>query len=125
MMEDGTCYSFTSSPLPLLALATLYRTLNLANTTRGRFPSQRLTRTQALRALTIDAAYASFSEQLLGSLEPGKKADFVVLGVDVMKVEDEKLREAVLRGGSGEGEGIVKATVLDGGLVFGDLGEDC
>ncbi|RXW15059.1 hypothetical protein EST38_g10795, partial [Candolleomyces aberdarensis] len=91
----------------------------------GWFPSQRLTRTQALRALTIDAAYASFSEHLLGSLEPGKKADFVVLGVDVMKVEDEKLREAVLRGGSGEGEGIVKATVLDGGLVFGDLGEDC
>ncbi|KAJ2924770.1 hypothetical protein H1R20_g12321, partial [Candolleomyces eurysporus] len=91
----------------------------------GWFPNQRLTRTQALRALTIDAAYASFSEHLLGSLEHGKKADFVVLGVDVMKVEDEKLREAVLRGSSGEGEGIVKATVLDGGLVFGDLGEDC
>ena len=90
-----------------------------------RFPNQRLTRTQALRALTIDAAYASFSERLLGSLEPGKKADFVVLGVDIMKVEDETLRKAVLRGSSGDGEGIVKATVLDGGFVFGDLGEDC
>jgi predicted amidohydrolase YtcJ len=90
----------------------------------GWFPNQRLTRTQALRALTIDAAYASFNERFLGSLESGKKADFVVLGLDVMKVEDEKLREAVLRGTSGEGEGIVKATVLDGVLVFGDL-DDC
>lgn len=35
---------------------------------------------------TIDPAYASFTENELGSLEIGKRADFVVLSQDVMKV---------------------------------------
>lgn len=49
-----------------------------------RFPDQRLTRLEALRGMTIDPAYASFSEDYLGSLEPGKRADWVVLSRDIM-----------------------------------------
>ncbi|KAJ7287289.1 amidohydrolase family-domain-containing protein [Mycena rebaudengoi] len=40
----------------------------------GWFPAERLTRAQALRGMTIDAAYASFAENDLGSLTIGKKA---------------------------------------------------
>jgi hypothetical protein len=40
---------------------------------------QRITPNQALRAVTIDAAYQHFEEDLKGSLEPGKLADLVIL----------------------------------------------
>lgn len=46
-----------------------------------------LSRTEALRAMTIWAAKAAFGEKDYGSLEPGKWADFVVLDKDIMKVE--------------------------------------
>jgi predicted amidohydrolase YtcJ len=42
-------------------------------------PAQRITPMQALRAVTIDAAYQHFEEADKGSLEPGKLADLVVL----------------------------------------------
>src|SRR5205085_11196299 len=45
----------------------------------GWVPQQRIKVEEALRAYTIDAAYAGFSESSLGSLEPGKLADMVVL----------------------------------------------
>ncbi|MDQ7039945.1 MAG: amidohydrolase [Rhodothermus sp.] len=52
----------------------------------GWYPEQRLTREEALRAFTLDAAYAAFQEHELGSLTPGKYADFVVLSHDIMTV---------------------------------------
>ncbi len=50
----------------------------------GWLPGQRMTRTEALKSMTIWAAYASFEEKSRGSLEPGKLADFVVLDHDIM-----------------------------------------
>ena len=50
----------------------------------GWHPSERMTREEALRAFTLDAAYASFEETQKGSLSPGKLADFIVLDRDVM-----------------------------------------
>ncbi len=50
-------------------------------------PEERLTVQQALRALTIEGAYQHFLETEIGSLEVGKKADFVVLSRDPLAVE--------------------------------------
>lgn len=50
----------------------------------GWLPGQRMTRTEALKSMTIWAAYASFEEDWRGSLEAGKAADFVVLDHDIM-----------------------------------------
>lgn len=50
-----------------------------------------LTRKDALRGMTIWAAYASFEEQEKGSIEVGKVADFVFLDADLMRVEDAKI----------------------------------
>jgi hypothetical protein len=47
-------------------------------------PEERMTRTEAARAFTLDAAYAAFEEQRKGSLTPGKLADFVVIDRDIM-----------------------------------------
>jgi predicted amidohydrolase YtcJ len=42
-------------------------------------PEERITPTQALRAVTIDAAWQHFEDDVKGSLEPGKLADLVIL----------------------------------------------
>ena len=52
----------------------------------GWFPEQRMTRQEALESMTIWPAYAAFQEDELGSLTPGKRADFVVLDRDIMRV---------------------------------------
>ena len=50
-----------------------------------------LTREQALRGITVWAAKADFLEQEVGSIEAGKKADFIILDKDLMQVADSEL----------------------------------
>jgi predicted amidohydrolase YtcJ len=57
----------------------------------GWYPAERMTREEALKSITIWAAYAGFQEKVLGSLTPGKYADFVVLDQDIMRVPPELL----------------------------------
>ncbi|MFO7777195.1 MAG: amidohydrolase family protein [Nitriliruptoraceae bacterium] len=47
---------------------------------------------QALRAVTIDAAWQSFTEQDVGSIEPGKFADLTILDEDPLTAPAEQLR---------------------------------
>ncbi|MFI4969024.1 MAG: amidohydrolase family protein [Lysobacterales bacterium] len=49
----------------------------------GWYPQQKLTLTEALRAFALDAAYAEHQEQTLGTLEPGKWADFILIDRDI------------------------------------------
>lgn len=60
--------------------------------------------------MTLDAAYASFAENEIGSLSPGKKADFVILDKDIMTVSAEEILDTK-----------VVATVVDGTVVYGNL----
>lgn len=60
----------------------------------GWYAHEAMTLEQALRAFTLDAAYASNQEELLGSLEPGKWADFIVLDQDPFAVDSAKLWRA-------------------------------
>jgi predicted amidohydrolase YtcJ len=57
----------------------------------GWFPEQRMTRDEALKAMTIWPAFAAFQEHDLGSLTPGKYADFVVLDQDIMRAPVETI----------------------------------
>ncbi|MCH9656696.1 MAG: amidohydrolase [Planctomycetes bacterium] len=68
---------------------------------------QKLSREQALRCMTIDAAYISYEEKVKGTLEPGKLADLVVLDRDYLTCPENEIRE-------------IKPllTVLDGQVVF-------
>lgn len=54
----------------------------------GWTPEQLLTREEALKGMTIWAAKANFEEDTRGSLEPGKFADFVVMDVDLLTVDE-------------------------------------
>ncbi len=51
-----------------------------------------ISREQALRGMTIWAAYSCFQDKKRGSIEKGKDADFVILDDDIMKAPNEKLR---------------------------------
>ncbi len=55
----------------------------------GWFPEQRMTREEALRSMTLWPAYAAFQEKEMGSLTPGKYADFVLLDQDIMRIPAE------------------------------------
>ena len=73
----------------------------------GWMPQEKLTAYEALRAFTLDAAYAGFAESELGSLAPGKRADFVVLAQDPLAVPDAALKALT-----------VLATYVDGKAVY-------
>jgi predicted amidohydrolase YtcJ len=55
------------------------------------YPEQRMTREEALRSYTINAAYAAFEEDVKGSLRPGKLADVTVLSRDILTVPEERI----------------------------------
>jgi predicted amidohydrolase YtcJ len=57
----------------------------------GWIPEQALTREEALRAATMGGAYVMHAEDILGSIEVGKLADFVVIPVDYMTVPAEDI----------------------------------
>jgi len=56
-------------------------------------PEQRLRREEALRMWTLNAAYLSFEENLKGSIQPGKLADFVVISKDFLSCPEEEIKE--------------------------------
>lgn len=57
----------------------------------GWYGQEKLTREEALRLFTIDAAYAGFMEDRVGSLEPGKWADFIIIDRDYFKVPQSEI----------------------------------
>jgi predicted amidohydrolase YtcJ len=57
------------------------------------YPEHVMTREEALKAYTINNAYAAFEEGLKGSLTPGKYADFVVLSQNLLTVAEERIPE--------------------------------
>jgi hypothetical protein len=57
-------------------------------------PRQRITREEAIRCYTKNAAYVTFEEGLKGSIEPGNLADLVVLSNDILTCPEEEIKEA-------------------------------
>ena len=55
------------------------------------FGEQRMSRMEALRSYTLDAAYSGFEELQKGSLEPGKLADVTVLSRDILTIPEEEI----------------------------------
>ena len=51
----------------------------------GWYPREVLSREEAVRGFTLDAAYSGFMEKSVGSLEAGKRADFVVLDKNIFE----------------------------------------
>jgi hypothetical protein len=73
---------------PMLGLyAAVTRQDRAGNPPGGWLPGQRLGAAEALRGFTLDAAWAGFAEDAVGSLAVGKRADFVLLDADPLAIE--------------------------------------
>lgn len=85
---------FVAPPTPLEGIyaAVTRRTLDNKNPD-GWIPKQKIAVEEALRAYTIDAAYASYEEEIKGSIEPGKLADLVILDQNITTIAPEKIRD--------------------------------
>ena len=64
---------------------------------------------EALRMFTLESAYLTFDENIKGSIEPGKLADLVVLGEDIMRVPQMHIKDIP-----------ILMTVMDGNIVYKD-----
>lgn len=93
-------------PVACFYASTTRRTLQ--GTPEGGYePDEKMTRVQALRSYTLDAAYGAFEENIKGSIEKGKLADFTVFSQDLMSIpEDELLTTEVVM------------TIVGGKVVF-------
>ena len=85
----------------------------VARTTENQLPEggfqteDALTRMEALKGMTIWAAYANFEEKIKGSIEIGKMADMVILQKDIMDIRIDAVPEV-----------NVVATILNGDIVY-------
>ncbi len=59
----------------------------------GFYPNERLSVEDAVRVFTSGGAYGSFQENVKGTLEPGKLADFVVLSENIFKVRPQDIKD--------------------------------
>jgi len=80
-----------ASPIQGIYAAVTRQTLDGKNPD-GWVPTEKITVLQAIEAYTKHAAYASFEEDIKGTLEVGKYADFVVLSEDIFKIDPVKIK---------------------------------
>jgi predicted amidohydrolase YtcJ len=101
---------WTVAPLsPILGIyaAVARRTLDGRNP-GGWVPEEKVPVEEAVRAYTVNGAYAEFAEATKGSVAPGKLADLVVLDRDIFTVPPEEI-----------GQAKVRWTIFDGRVIYG------
>lgn len=100
LMEAGALIANGSdfpveSPNPFFGLhASITRQDKNNDPDGGWYPEERMSPVEAFASFTLDAAYSGFQEDLLGSLEPGKKADFIVLDRDLFAIPSSEIWQA-------------------------------
>ncbi|WP_436517038.1 amidohydrolase [Ekhidna sp. To15] len=102
----------TDAPVePITPLASFYASVSrrtLAGNPEGGYePAEKMTREQALKSYTLDAAYAAFREDRKGSIEAGKWADLTVFDKDIMTIPEEEILNTT-----------VEMTIIAGEIVY-------
>lgn len=113
LLDSGAVLAFGSdSPVaPINPLFGVYaavtrRTLDEKNP-NGWVPEQKISVEETVRGYTWGSAFAEFQENVKGTIEPGKLADFVVLSDDIFSIDAVRIRDVK-----------VELTVVDGRVVY-------
>ena len=93
---------------PLLGIyaAVTRRTLDNKNPD-GWIPEQMISVEDAIKCYTINSAYASFEENIKGTIETGKLADLIILSDDILTIDPIKIKDAK-----------VEMTMFDGKIIY-------
>jgi predicted amidohydrolase YtcJ len=94
------------NPLQGLYAAVTRRTLDDKNPD-GWIPEQKISIEDAIKCYTINSAYASFEENIKGSIEVGKLADLIVLSDDILTIDPVKIKDSK-----------VVMTIFDGKIIY-------
>jgi len=113
LLDSGAMLAFGSDwpvapmvPLAGIAAAVTRRTAD-GKRPSGWIPEQKISVEEAVRAFTMNSAYASFGEKMKGSIEPGKLADMVEISADIFHVPPEEIARAT-----------VVMTIFDGRVIY-------
>ena len=111
MLDEGFRFSFGSDAPGYWPVNTLRDAAACVNhkTEMGNVvsPQERITLEEALRLITIDAAWVGFEEDAKGSIEEGKLADMVILSEDPFSVDIDEVKDI-----------DIDVTILDGKIVY-------
>jgi predicted amidohydrolase YtcJ len=94
------------NPIPSFYAAVTRMTLK-GEPEGGYEAAEKMTRGQALKSYTLDAAFGAFEENIKGSLEVGKRADITVFSQDIMTVPDKEILSTT-----------VSVVVVDGKVAY-------
>ncbi len=102
----------TDAPVePLNPMANFYASVSrktLKKTPKNGYePAEKMSRQQALKSYTLDAAFGAFREKQKGSIQLGKWADLTILDQDIMTIPEEKILDTK-----------VEMTVIGGVIVY-------
>jgi predicted amidohydrolase YtcJ len=112
-LEEGVhlCFGSDWAVAPLKPIMGIYaavtrRTRDDKNP-NGWVPEEKISVEEAIKAYTINSAYAAFEENEKGSIEAGKLADLIVLSKDILTIDPIKIKDAK-----------VIMTMFDGKIIF-------
>jgi len=92
--DAGIPVILSSDQAPVGPLFTLFEAVSRVRKSGKVFrPEERLTLEEAIRAVTVNSAWAFFEDDIKGSIEVGKYADLVVLGRDILTIDPLQIKD--------------------------------
>ncbi len=110
-MPGTSAAEYFAHPKYLIHAAVNRTTLN-GDPEGGWFPEEKITMEEALKAYTINNAYAAFEADIRGSIKPGKLADITICDLNLMKIPPSDILKM-----------NIEMTIVDGKIVYERAGE--